>query len=165
MQGELEEALSSFEKIAALEPESIIPKLWIVHVLAWMGQQRKALELVDQVTDLEPPDSIHQRFFELILFFKYAYEGNKSKAVQSLSEETKSYAWNDPELPWFGTECYALMDEKEEALRWLEQAIRRGWINYPLFAQHDPFLENIRGEERFKQLMKKVKYEWERFEV
>jgi hypothetical protein len=28
----------------------------------------------------------------------------------------------------------------------------------------DPFLANIRGEERFKKLMERVKYEWEHFE-
>jgi hypothetical protein len=28
-----------------------------------------------------------------------------------------------------------------------------------------PFLVNIRGEERFKKLMQRVKYEWEHFEA
>ena len=43
-------------------------------------------------------------------------------------------------------------------------AVNRGFINYPFF-QCDPFLDNIRGEERFKKLMVKAKYEWEHFEV
>jgi hypothetical protein len=29
----------------------------------------------------------------------------------------------------------------------------------------DPFLKNIRGEERFAKLMERVKYEWEHFDV
>jgi len=28
-----------------------------------------------------------------------------------------------------------------------------------------PFLVNIRGKERFKKLMERVKYEWEHFEA
>jgi hypothetical protein len=28
-----------------------------------------------------------------------------------------------------------------------------------------PFLVNIRGEERFKKLMQRVKYEWEHFDA
>ena len=32
-------------------------------------------------------------------------------------------------------------------------------------AKNDPFLENIRGEPRFKKLMERVKREWENFEV
>ena len=34
-----------------------------------------------------------------------------------------------------------------------------------LLAEKDPFLENIRGEPRFKKLMERVKHEWENFEV
>ena len=60
---------------------------------------------------------------------------------------------------------YALINEKEEAFKWLEHAINRGFINYPFLNEYDPFLENIRGEERFKKLMERVKYEWENFEV
>jgi len=50
-------------------------------------------------------------------------------------------------------------------LNWLEHAVDRGFINYPLLAEKDPFLANIRGEERFKKLMERVKHEWEHFEV
>jgi non-specific serine/threonine protein kinase len=48
---------------------------------------------------------------------------------------------------------------------WLENAVNRGFINYPLLAEKDLFLANMRGEPRFKKLMKRVKYEWEHFEV
>ena len=60
---------------------------------------------------------------------------------------------------------YSLINEKEEALNWLENAANRGFIHYPWLNKHDPFLENIRGEERFRKLMERVKKEWENFEV
>jgi len=50
-------------------------------------------------------------------------------------------------------------------LNWLEHAVDRGNFDYPFFNEYDPFLENICGEERFKKLMERVKYEWENFEV
>jgi hypothetical protein len=59
---------------------------------------------------------------------------------------------------------FALLDEKKEALYWLENAVNQGFINYPFIDKYDPFLANIRGEERFKKLMERVKYEWEHFE-
>jgi eukaryotic-like serine/threonine-protein kinase len=58
----------------------------------------------------------------------------------------------------------ALLGEKKESMDWLENAVNRGFINYPLLAVKDPFLANIRGEPRFKKLMERVKYEWEHFE-
>jgi hypothetical protein len=57
------------------------------------------------------------------------------------------------------------MDRRDEAIRWLERAIDRGSINYPLFAEKDPFYENLRGDERFEMLMDRIRPEWERFEV
>jgi disulfide oxidoreductase YuzD len=59
---------------------------------------------------------------------------------------------------------YGLLGDKEKALDWLEHAVKRGFINYPYMNEYDPYLENIRGEPRFKELMKRVKAEWERFE-
>jgi len=49
-------------------------------------------------------------------------------------------------------------------LDWLENAVRLGFINYPFLNQYDSFLENVRGEERFKMPMERVKYDWEHFE-
>ena len=72
-----------------------------------------------------------------------------------------SYDGADYEL----AECHALAGEEDEALRWLENAVSRGFINYPLISRLDPFLENVRGGERFEKLMKRVKYEWEHFEA
>ena len=86
-------------------------------------------------------------------------------AREALSEESKTFLWNDLEIPPFIASAYALAGAKEEALTWLERAVERGWINYPLFAHQDPLLESIRGEDRFKKLMVRVKKEWEEFEA
>ena len=62
-------------------------------------------------------------------------------------------------------ESYALIGHKEESIEWIEKGLHSHFINYPFLSDLDPFLENIRGEERFKKLMERVKYEWENFEV
>jgi hypothetical protein len=49
-------------------------------------------------------------------------------------------------------------------LKWLENAIDRGFINYPFIREHDHFLENVRGEERFDKLLEKVEREWRTLE-
>jgi non-specific serine/threonine protein kinase len=51
----------------------------------------------------------------------------------------------------------------EEAFDWLENSVDRGFINYPFISEYDPLLKNIRGEERFKKLLKRIKHEWENF--
>ena len=60
---------------------------------------------------------------------------------------------------------YSYLNEKEEALKWLENAVSRGFINYPILNEQDVLLKNIRDDEGYKTLMKRVKNEWENFEV
>jgi hypothetical protein len=38
-------------------------------------------------------------------------------------------------------------------------------INYPFLSEHDRYLDNVRGDARFRELMGRAKREWERFEV
>jgi hypothetical protein len=38
-------------------------------------------------------------------------------------------------------------------------------INYPFLSEHDRYLDNIRGEVRFRQAMERARREWDRFEV
>jgi TolB-like protein/class 3 adenylate cyclase len=101
----------------------------------------------------------------LSTFFLFAVLGLKSKALDVVTEEFKEIMRGDELYPIWMAECYALINHKEEAINWIEEAINNNFINYPFLDKHDSFLENIRDEERFKKLMKRVKREWENFEV
>ena len=102
-------------------------------------------------------------FADYAILLKSALAGDSVGTAEAFSEDTKNWAWNDPESQWAVAAAFALGGAKEEALRWLERAIERGWINYPLLAHQDPLLESIRGEKRFKELMVGVKRDWEAF--
>ncbi len=71
----------------------------------------------------------------------------------------------DQEAALIIAQAYAVGGKASEALDWLETAVDLGVINYPYFTEHDPALAHVRGEERFKELMVRVKREWESFEV
>ncbi len=72
---------------------------------------------------------------------------------------------DDEGFPIWLAESYALLGETGAAIELMENAVNWGFIHYPFLMEHDPFLASIRGEERFKKLMERVKYEWEHFEV
>ena len=162
---EFDNALKSFNNMLKLEPDSVLANFWTAYVLLWSKQYDKAYALIDRMAQEESSDQMHKLFTGWLLFLKYAINGEKSKALELLTEDVRNFFWHDPDLPWLGAGGFALIDEKEEAIRWLEHAINKGNINYPVLSGIDPFLENIRGEERFKNLMERVKYEWENFEV
>jgi non-specific serine/threonine protein kinase len=161
MQGKLELALASAAEYCQMDPESMMAKWYYAQVLAWNKRLDEAYEVMNQLAKSAPMHSLGTS----ISFLKYALQGNKDEAVRAFPESAQKIAWSDFHAPWMVAECFALIDEREEAIRWLEHAVDRGWCNFPLFSDIDPFLANIRGEPRFKKLMERVKYEWEHFEV
>jgi len=72
---------------------------------------------------------------------------------------------SDPQSSYLISALYSFIGEKEESLKWLEISIGGGFMIYPFMNEFDPFLENIRGDERFRKLMKRVKQIWESYEV
>ncbi|MEN8247699.1 MAG: adenylate/guanylate cyclase domain-containing protein [Bacteroidota bacterium] len=163
VKGEYDNSLNSYENALKLEPNIIFAKVCIAALLFWLNQYDKACAVIDRI-EKESADQMHKVFTAWLLFLKHAIKGEKDKALELITDDVKSYFWNDPEFMWMGICNYALINEKEEAINWLERFLDKGFINYP-FLNGFPFLENIRGEERFKKLMEGVKHEWENFEV
>jgi len=161
MEGRFNLALEPCHKGYQMDPENPACRTVYAWILAYNQRLKEAYSLFDQNVKETP-----QHFFtRLGLFFKYALQGKKTEALQSVTPELQITGRRDLEYSWIIATCYALLDEKEKSLDWLENAVNRGFINYPFLSEYDLFLENIRGEERFKQLMERVKYEWEHFEV
>jgi eukaryotic-like serine/threonine-protein kinase len=60
--------------------------------------------------------------------------------------------------------AYAIMNRREEAIRWLEAAANDGFPCYVLF-ESDHNLDNLRQDERFKSFMAKLKQQWEEYKT
>ena len=161
LDGKPDHALLTFQYMMNMEPDAAAFGMFSIAIAqAWQGRYDEFFRLADESISRWPEDNVAL----WMLAFKYALQGEKEKALDTFTDKAREFFWNDPEVPWFGASLFALVDEKEEALRWLEHSVDRGWINYPVFAERNPFFANIRGEERFKKLMERVKYEWEHFE-
>ena len=91
---------------------------------------------------------------------------NGRKALQVVTPKLRAALRWDETASWLMARCYALLNDRQEAVAWLEHAaLDRGFINYPLLAEYDPALKHLRGDSRFENLMAQVKVRWERFEV
>jgi hypothetical protein len=129
--------------------------------LTFAGRNEEAFDLIDQLAEMAPGTV----YASLGLFTKYALQGEKEEALGEVTPQLEMAAKGVEYLSRDMAHGYALIDEKEKALDWLENAVSRGFVAYPFLNDHDPFLDNIRGEERFKIMMEKVKYAWETFKV
>jgi serine/threonine protein kinase/cytochrome c-type biogenesis protein CcmH/NrfG len=159
--GELKKALEACKKYYQMAPKNIHARFWYAEMLAWNNRWDEASDLIEK-NQKDYPEHTMTKFH---LFFKYSFENRTKDAIQTLSDELLDYAWYNEWYSWMMAESYALINKKSESLKWLQRMIDLGHCNYPLLSKLDPFLENIRGEARFKKLMERVKYDWENFEV
>ena len=60
-------------------------------------------------------------------------------------------------------QCHAFLGDAGEALDWLENAVRLGYINYPFLSSGDVILARFRGQPRYDALIEKIRRAWERF--
>jgi len=159
--GQFNLSLQAWQRLYELHPENPFSHFMYGLILAYNNEIDKAISIIDQNAG-KNPDTL---FAKLGLILKYALQGDKGKALQEITPDFQKTVRRDCGFSHYLSGFLALINQKKEALEWLENAVKNGLINYPFLAEKDPFLENIRGEPRFKKLMERVKYEWENFEV
>ena len=159
--GKMDRALSMIRRSVQMDPADRNFRFWEAWYLAGNDRVDESVALIDRIVAERADDLVAA----LSQSLKSAVRQEKGQALQALNKKYREILWNDPEGPWLMAGVFALLDDKDEALSWLERAVARGWVNYPLFSRIDPFLANIRGEQRFQKLMERVKHEWEHFEL
>jgi tetratricopeptide (TPR) repeat protein len=161
MEGRFGAALAAAQQMYRMGPE--VPYVRFDYALALAYNQR--IEEACQVIDRLAKDTPEVYPAQLGLFLKFSLQGKRAEAIESFGPELASKGKWDFEIAWQVADGFALIGEKDKALDWLEHAINRGVVNYPFFSRHDPFLEPLHKERRFRQLMEKARHEWEHLEV
>jgi len=161
LEGRLSLGLKHIIRANEIEPENPIFRYWYAMGLAYDHRYEEAYKLFNLI-EKETNTTI---FSKLGTFIKYALQGEKEGALQSVTEDLKSLAKEDEMYPIWMAEGYSLIGEKGDAIDWIEHGIDYGFIHYLWLSENDPFLEKIRGEERFIKLMKKVKHLQDEFVI
>ena len=158
--GQFGRALDLFRKWYQSDPDNAAGAFYYALILVYNKELDEAYSIIDKCANSEPDNALSK--FGLLL--KYGLLKDREKAFQIMTADLRKTCQRDLEWSYNVAQAFALLDEKKEALDWLENAVDRGFINFPFINNYDFFLDNIRGEGRFKKLMERVKYEWEHFE-
>jgi non-specific serine/threonine protein kinase len=162
MRGDFEMSAKVLGQARVDYPQDRVIRWNYAQTLAYCQRVEEGYSVIKTLLDEAPQDALARLGFAFALTLR----GNIQEALLILRDPNiEAWARIDLGYSFFIGECYALLDHKIEALDWLENAVERGFINYPFLVEKDPYLANIRGEERFKKLMERVKYEWEHFEA
>jgi hypothetical protein len=160
-QGRFDLALNPMMDMAVLGTESSMWHFWPCLTLMYNDRPAEAYDFINTKVKENGQDIISQ----LLIFLKYVLAGDKEKLPDLLTPDFIKHIQIDCQLSWHMAAFYSYLGDKDKSLEWLENAVDHGFINYPMLNDYDKLLNNIRGEERFKKLMERVKYEWENFEV
>jgi non-specific serine/threonine protein kinase len=160
-EGDYPLALEVLGRLHRSFPGDVLTKWSYGLSLAYMDRKEEAGQIFEQVAREQPGTLLGS----LGLAFKNALEGKRSETLTILEANPSLQQPWDFQTTYWKTACFALIGENERALDCLERDVDLGMSNYPLMNELDPFLAGIRGEERFKKLMERVKHEWEHLEV
>ncbi|HXM33765.1 MAG TPA: tetratricopeptide repeat protein, partial [Pyrinomonadaceae bacterium] len=146
-----EEALHELDQGAAMEPEHPLIRTFRARVLFYQGDVASATRLLQLVLENHPKmDGIRP-----ILATCLAAEGKREEAMALLTERVREVAAADHDIAYWLGSAYALLGEKEQALEWLEAAIKLGHENY-LWFESDPNWAALRDNARFQELTARV---------
>jgi tetratricopeptide (TPR) repeat protein len=159
--GEYENAQSFFKST----PLDKNPSLWAFQTATAMfqlGQDEQALALIDKYLKDYPKDEGGVGASVRAMIF--ARKGKVDEATQEIRRAQEiGRSFGHFHHTAYNIACaYALMNQPDQAVQWLETAADDGFPCYPLFA-NDVQLNNVRKDERFIAFMTKLKHQWERY--
>ena len=160
-QGDYAGAIKEFNKI----PNSFAPQptqAFKALTYFYLEQPEKAIEILDENL-INFPNSPHINGVYAIILSSIGREKEAYEKMELAIQNTVDYIHAHHIYYYLGT-ASALMDEKEEAIDWLEKAAISGFPNYPLY-KSDPNLKSLEKEKAYLELLSKLKEDWEHYKT
>ncbi|MDH3440250.1 MAG: TIR domain-containing protein [Gammaproteobacteria bacterium] len=161
MDGDPERARKELAKCYALDSSNAVYLLLYGQALAMCKRFDEAADIFERLQSVAP-DLIYTKIARI---YVACMQGDRETAKAAATEELRAACQYHAQASWYMAQCYALIDETDEAVEWIDTAIRRGFWNYPLFAERDTLLSSLRQNDRYKTLMLELKDKWRNLEI
>ncbi|HET8670969.1 MAG TPA: tetratricopeptide repeat protein, partial [Candidatus Saccharimonadales bacterium] len=150
MTREFDEAIAAYERALEMDPTFVLAQREIGIVYEQKGIYAKAVEALQTAIKLSKVGLIEWGF----LAHTYAASGSKEEALKVVSQ-LEPRANKNPVLPQVIAAIYLELADKENALRWLEEA----YINRAspmIWLKVDPWFDRLRQEDKFLVLLRRI---------
>ena len=158
-EGRFEEGIDAYRASYEMAPDNPLTRSVYGWQLAQVKRIDEALPILDSLAADLPSAPVGRLASCLASALRHDKPGALA-AAESLTEAASSDDFFSARL----AECYALVGEKDEALRWLECAMRRG-VSYHVALSSSWSLASLRDDVRFQELLRRMKEQSERFEA
>jgi len=159
-QGKYEQALLFFK-----DTQRFMPSMWTHQTslaLFQLGRKQEASTLINEFLRTEPQDEggVATAMQALLL----ADSGRRSDAEQMIQVAIKKGEGfgHFHHTAYAVGSAYALMNDHQQALKWLRMAADDGLPCYPMY-ENDPILNNLRKDPHFIQFLAQLKKQWEQY--
>ncbi len=157
-EGKADEAKKRCQQVLSMFPNEAFPLGVSGFVCFWLRDFNSATPLLEKELKLTAPESDSYN----PLAYIYLRTGRKQEADkllnQSIAQQHKYIDKGDegPGSRFSIATSYAIQGKDEEALRWFQEALDRGFIDWRLITGH-PAYDHLRTNARFKQLLDDLK--------
>jgi serine/threonine protein kinase len=158
--GNYAEALGWTQRSVDIDPANPTPRMMHALMLAANGRRAEGVAMLDTVAS----DTSAMAWARLAPAMACALRGERDELLRLMTPELRAAAEWDEIFAWWVADCFALVNEREAAIDFIERAVEFGFINEPWLSKHEPFLASLRGEPRFSRLMERVRKAWRAFE-
>jgi TolB-like protein len=158
--GNYPEALSWTQRSVDIDPANPTPRMMHALMLAANGRREEGVAMLDTVAG----DASTMAWARLAPAMSCALRGDRDELLRLMTPELRAAAEWDEIFAWWAADCFALVNEADTAIDFLERAVEFGFINAPWLEKYEPFLASLRREPRFRCLMEAVRTAWRAFE-
>lgn len=148
---EYDKGLDYIERGEKAEPDHPMLKIFRSAIYYYRGDAEMAIDLMHKVLDEHPEMDGIKPLYAVYL----AGAGRTDEARAQLTDEALSLSRADHDMAYWVCSTYAILGEKELALKWLSRAIKLGNENKPHF-ERDRSLDSLRDDPRFDQILAKI---------
>jgi len=138
------------------------PTLWAFQMATAqfrLGRNREAADLVDKLLRDYPKDEGGVGNSVRAMMLAQAGKRAEAEAAIAKSIELGRNFGHFHHSAYNIASAYALLGNRDQALRWLQDAADDGFPCYPLFAE-DRLLDGLRSDPRFKSFLAKLERDW-----
>ncbi len=148
-------ALEASETAYRKDPNNYLVQFTRVQLFLYSG---KVSEAIQQVSEVEKRSTV-SIFDRMMLIQVYAAQGRRDKVNELLTDECIASASRDLQYGWHIAVALTMLGERDSAIEWLRIAVKNGFANYRFLEEFDPYLEPLRTDPQFKEIVELARME------
>ena len=150
---EYDQALEELRKALELDPNDVDSHFYLGCVYSQKGMHQEAIAASRKARDLSAGKELTS---DLVLAQVYAVAGRRGEALKILAE-LKNASRRSYLPPVMVAEVYVGLDDKQEALSWLEKAYAEHAADLDIL-KVDPVFDPLRSDPRFRDLLRRMNF-------